>query len=114
MFVGSDRTVIGGGRRDWGSMCFNVPGVESGGGGSGWWWGVASCKGCGNDGRSPIRTSLKGFGCGSTINCLLRLGVLNYKRDEPARLTDHVKKGEAPVGAPYLVVGHTSDGDRFG
>jgi hypothetical protein len=74
MFVGSDHTVIGGGRRDWGSMCFNVPGVESGGGGSGWWWGVASCKGCGNDGRSPIRTSLKGFGCGSTINCLLRLG----------------------------------------
>jgi hypothetical protein len=51
-------------------MCFNVPGDEGGS----WWWDVATCGGCGNDGRSPICTSLKGFGCGSTIICLLRLG----------------------------------------
>ena len=30
-------------------------------------------------------------------------GVLNYERDELARLTDHVKNGDVAVGAPYLV-----------
>ena len=40
----------------------------------------------------------------------LRIGVLNYKRAELARLVDRVKSREVPVGLPNLANPPNADG----
>ena len=46
-----------------------------------------------------------------TAVTVIMLGVLNYKQVEPARLTDHVRNSEVPVGSPLAAT--TDDGGRL-